>query len=130
MRRLVAGVALALAACAAPLERAQSFDEQLAYVEAGARAASKSITELTCLRWNVQAASCANPGQPLHPRKAVELMREIESVRKGLRAAAEMAPGGGQCVDKFVESPQACLSLVRELLRTVEQYVREHGGAK
>jgi hypothetical protein len=129
VRRALGALALVLLpACAAQLERPQSFTEQAAYLEAGARAASRSISDLTCLRWNVDTEQCASAGKPLHPRKAKELMVQVEGVRKGLRAATALGPEGGTCLDVAVESPEKCLGLVRELLLEVEQYLRDQGS--
>lgn len=131
MRILVAIAASALlASCAGmpPAEPAQDLTEQVAYMEGQAQAFIRDVDQLSCYTgWDAKARLCVEPGKPLSPTAAVELLLRIKDGRQGLRAALVMPSGGGACLPNAppAASPLACLQVATQALLEVEQVLRQ-----
>lgn len=117
---------LTLVACAT-LEPPKTFVEQLAYAEAGAQAALRTIGDLTCPRYDA-TRQCVEPGKPLSAAQAKSLLDSVSKARTGLKTAAAMGPEGGKCLDQEVKSAEACLGLARTLLLELERQLRTYQG--
>ena len=125
-------LALALNGCglfSVPLEKPQTFVEQLYYAEASAQSAEKSILDLTCGVF--KAGVCVEAAKPFSPTRGKEMLDRVSRARTGIKTAATLGPQGGKCLDKVVDSPQACLALAQLILTEVRALLVEmKGGAK
>lgn len=99
------------------VEAPQTLNEQIAYAEAGAQGAMKSIADLTCTQY--EGALCAVPNRPLAPADAKKYVQAISTARVGLKAAASMPASGGACLGD-VQSPTDCLRAAQAILTEVE----------
>lgn len=115
---------LFLAGCMAPPEKPATFIEQVAYAEVSAQAALQTVDDLTCHKGYAPDGLCVDPGKPIKPAKAVELVGQIGKVRGALKASALMPEKGGDCLGQQ-RTPQDCLQTAQALLFSVETFLRE-----
>lgn len=117
---LLALAVLLVAGCAQlGLEKAQTFSEQIAYVEAGAQGGIKALAELTCKQYT-PAGTCTEAGRPLHPARSVGYLDTLSKVRQATRAAATMPATGGMCLGQ-PSTPTSCLALASAMLAEVNK---------
>lgn len=115
---------LFLAGCISPPEKPATFTEQVAYAEVSAQAALQTIDDLTCHKGYAADGLCVDPGKPIKPAKAVELIEQLKKVRGALKASAFMPEKGGECLGEQ-RTPQACLQTAQSMLFQVETFLRE-----
>lgn len=111
-----------------PAEPAQDLTEQVTYMEGQAQAFIRDVDQLSCYAgWDAKARLCVEPGKPIAPTTAVELLLRIKDGRQGLRAALGMPAGGGACLPNAppAASPLACLQSATQLLLEVEHVLRQ-----
>lgn len=111
-----------------PAEPAQDLAEQVTYMEGQAQAFIRDVDQLSCYTgWDAKARLCVEPGKPITPTAAVELLLRIKDARQGLRATLVMPAGGGACLPNAppAASPLACLQSATQLLLEVEQVLRQ-----
>ncbi|MBI4291340.1 MAG: hypothetical protein HY661_07675 [Betaproteobacteria bacterium] len=130
MKRISVLVVYLVAACAqGGLAPAQTFTEEIAYVEAGSQGAIKTIAALTCRSYDTEGA-CTEAGRPLHPARSLAYLDTLSRVRAALKSASTMSSAGGSCLGQ-PSTPAACLALASSLLLEIEQsIVRIQGEAR
>ena len=122
MKRYAAILVLTLlAACAGgQLNPAQTFTERVAYVEASAQGAIKTLADLTCTKYT-NAGVCAEAGRPLHPERSKGYLDALSKVRLATRASAS-TNAVVQCLGQ-PSTPIACLSLATDMLSEVQRTI-------
>jgi hypothetical protein len=127
---LIAIAASLLVSCGStmpPPEKPKTFVEEVAYWDAKAVAAVRTIGQLTCVKGYNSAGQCIEPGKPLNPHLSIELLEQVRNARMGLRTAVELPDGGGLCLGKTT-TPAGCLAVATELLLKVELLLRNQQG--
>lgn len=132
MRKILVAVAASalLASCGSmpPAEPAQDLAEQVTYMEGQAQAFIRDVDQLSCYAGlDAKTRLCVEPGKPISPTAAVELLQRIRDGRQGLRASLLMPAGGGACLPNAppAASPLACLQVATQVLLEVEQVLRQ-----
>lgn len=124
MKRTIAIFAvLFLVGCpTVPLQAPKTFIEQVAYAESSAQAFLKTIDDLICTKGYDVNKNCLEPGKPLSPSKAIELVNKISEMRTGLKTSVRLYPNSVECF-KEVRTPQECLQASQMLLLELETYL-------
>lgn len=120
---LCAGIGF-VAACAetSRLVAPSNVPEGVAYTEAGAQAAIKTLADLTCKQY-MASGTCVDAGRPLHPARSQGYLETLSKVRQAARAAGTMSASGGQCLGQ-PSTPQACLALAQTMLAEVDRALK------
>jgi hypothetical protein len=116
---LLALLSVALGFGCATTEPPKSFQEQAAYVEAGAQSAIKTIDQNTCYKYQ-QNGKCVDPVRTLHPAQAKSYLDQIAQARLALKTASSMPASGGSCLGT-ASTPEACLALASTMLGVVQK---------
>jgi hypothetical protein len=119
--------------CVTPA-KPKSFIEELALAEAGAQASLQTIGDLTCTKGYDARDVCLEPGKPLKPQAALELLGQVSKLRSGLKAAAAAAAaaqgdGVGQAVECLgaTRTGRECLLAAQQVLLQLETYLANQG---
>jgi hypothetical protein len=123
MKKILILTAL-LASCAGTT-LPQTFVERVAYAEATAQSLIKTIDDLVCTK--PAANGCAEPGKPLSAPDARKALDRVESARRGLKTAALMPDGGGDCLGEK-RTPVACLTAARAILLEIESELQKRSA--
>lgn len=105
---------------------ATTFTEKVAYADAGAQGAIKTLADLTCKQYT-PAGACTETGRPLHPARSQGYLETLSKVRQATRAAATMPSAGGACLGQ-PSTPTACLALATTMLSEVERILTDAKG--
>lgn len=122
---LLALSCIVVAACA--IVAPKTFTEQVAYAEASAQAALKTVGDLTCTKGYDRNKVCVEPGKPLSPEQALQQLNLLGDVRMALKASTQLPAKGGSCLGA-TRTPEDCLLAAQQILLQVETFLRTQQG--